>query len=176
MVRFEGRSQAVERAIREVMSMDPGQVAAPVTLEKAMDDMADKFWRLAQMVLFLGLVAVVLAVVGIYGVVSFGVSRRTREFGIRAALGATKGDIMRFVLRSGIKSIAGGLCAGLLLAVGISQVLARLMRNAPFALDTMDPQVYVAVSALLILAALTAMFRPALRAAGSDPSSALRQD
>jgi ABC-type antimicrobial peptide transport system permease subunit len=90
--------------------------------------------------------------------------------------GATKGDILRFMLRLGIKSIGGGLCAGLVLTVGVSRVLSQLMRNAPFPLDGMDPQVYVVVFALLILAALAAMLRPALGAAGADPSASLRQD
>ena len=103
-------------------------------------------------------------------------SRRTREFGIRMALGATTADIMSFVFLTGARSIVGGLVAGLLLALALSRVVAQLMTRAPFAVKTGDPIALAAVSALLVSAAVAAMFGPALRAARSDPMNVLRHE
>jgi predicted permease len=177
MVRFRGDSQPVGRGIREIIrSMDPEEIAAPATLESAMDEMAARFLVIGEMIMFLGAVAVVLAMIGIYGVVAFAMSRRTRELGIRMALGATTGDIIGFVFRSGVRAVVGGLLTGLVLALELSHVVAQLMKKAPFAVNTGDPIAFVAVSALLVSAAVAAMFGPALRAARSDPMNALRQE
>jgi ABC-type antimicrobial peptide transport system permease subunit len=134
--------------------------------------MVSRFWILIQLVLTLGILAVLLAVVGIYGVVAFAVSRRTRELGIRVALGASRGDIFRFVLRSGMRPVFGGLLVGLALSYGGSLVLWRVL----FGVRTWDPSVYLAVSALLVASALAAMCGPALRAAHRDPMHSLRND
>jgi ABC-type antimicrobial peptide transport system permease subunit len=134
------------------------------------DDIVSRFWILIQLVLILGILAVLLAVVGIYGVVAFAVSRRTRELGIRVALGATHRDIIRFVLTSGMRPVFGGLLAGIALSVGASVVLSRVL----FGVHTWDPIVYLVVSMLLVTSALAAMCGPALRAAHADPMHALR--
>jgi len=107
-----------------------------------------------------------------YGAVAFALNRRTREMGIRRALGATCGDIVRSVLVSGMRPVFGGLLAGLVLSAGASLVLSRVL----FGVRSWDPMVYSAVSLLLATGALAAMFGPALRAAQSDPMQALRRE
>jgi len=141
-----------------------------------MDLAASGFWAIAEMVLFLGVAAVGLAVVGVYGVTAFATGRRTKEFGIRMALGAVKVDIIHLVLRTGAKPIAAGLLAGLCLALGAPYALAKLMKNAPFVLDTQDPFAYFGVSLLLVLSSIVAMLIPALRATRANPVHALRKN
>jgi ABC-type antimicrobial peptide transport system permease subunit len=177
MAEFEGDARPIQRAVRAIVrDMDGELMAAPRTLKAQIDEGSSTFWRMAQLVLLLGCVAVLLAVVGIYGVVSFAVTQRTREFGIRMALGATKTDIVRSVLGSGLRRIIAGLAVGLVLALACSEVLAQIVKDRQLALDTRDPITYIVVSLLLISAALAAMLRPAFRAAGSDAAQALRHD
>lgn len=177
MARFQGDPVPVELAVRNLIrQMDREMLPRVGTIQTAMDNFADVFWKMAEMVLFLGAVAIVLAVVGIYGVVAFAVSRRTREMGIRMALGATRRDIVLSVIRSGVRPILFGLSIGLLLALAGAAALSEALRSTPIGLNVHDPIAYLAVSLLLVSTALAAMFGPALRAARSDPSQALRQD
>jgi hypothetical protein len=177
MVRFQGDRGQVARGITDVL-YDVGSVenSMPETLKSMMDLAASGFWAIAEMVLFLGVAAVGLAVVGVYGVAAFATGRRTKEFGIRMALGAVEADIVHLVLRTGAKPIAGGLIAGLCLALGASYGLAKLMKNAPFVLDTHDPLAYFGVSLLLVLSSIVAMLIPALRATMANPVHALREE
>lgn len=173
LVRFQGDAGAIQRAFANtIQDLDRESIGVPRTLRSMVDDMVSRFWVLIQLVLTLGILAVLLAVVGIYGVVVFAVSRRTQELGIRMALGATRRDIIRFVLTSGMRTVFGGLVAGLVLSLGGSLVLSRVL----FGVQSWDPAVYSAVSLLLLASALAAMFGPALRAARSDPMLALRHD
>ncbi len=173
LVRFQGEAAAIQRAFANtIRDLDRESIGVPRTLRSMVDDMVSRFWVLIQLVLILGILAVLLAVVGIYGVVAFAVSRRTRELGIRMALGATRRDIIRSVLTSGMRPVFGGLLAGLLLSVGGSQVLSRVL----FGVQSWDPAVYVTVSVLLVASALAAMCGPARRAARSEPMQALRHD
>ncbi len=177
MARFQGDAATMQLAVRNVIrEMDREMLPRIGTLQSLMDNFAASFWKLAEMVLFLGAVAIVLAVTGIYGVVAFSVSRRTREMGIRMALGATRTDIVLSVIASGVRPILFGLLAGMLLALAGAEALAKVLRATPIGLDVRDPVAYVAVSLLLVLTALAAMFGPALRAARQDPSGALRQE
>jgi ABC-type antimicrobial peptide transport system permease subunit len=177
MVRFQGDAGQIERAIGDALyGMRSSEYSAPETLKSMMDLAVSGFRAIAELVLFLGIAAVGLAVVGVYGVAAFATGRRTKEFGIRVALGAMKADIIHLVLRSGAKPIAGGLLAGLCLALGASYALAKLMKNAPFVLDTHDPFAYFGVSLLLILSSIVAMLIPALRATWAHPVHALREE
>jgi putative ABC transport system permease protein len=87
-----------------------------------------------------------------------------------------KADIIHLVLRSGAKPIAGGLLAGLCLALGASYALVKLMKNAPFVLDIHDPFAYFGVSLLLILSSIVAMLIPALRSTRANPVHVLREE
>ncbi len=123
-----------------------------------------------------GAVAVVLASVGIYGVMSFSVNQRTQEFGVRMALGANTPRILRMVVRQGVVQIAMGLVLGLGLALALALVLADAIRNTLFGVSGRDPLIYVTVAALVTVVSLLAAFVPARRATRVDPIIALRAE
>jgi predicted permease len=117
-----------------------------------------------------GAMALALGIIGIYGVMSYTVSQRNREIGIRLALGAQGGDVMQMVLRQGATLALVGVLIGIVAALALS----RLMTNLLFGVTAHDPLTFVAVAALLILVALLACFIPARRATLVDPIVALR--
>ena len=118
----------------------------------------------------MGFLGLTLAIVGVYGVVSYSVSRRTHEIGIRVAVGASRNDILKLVCRQGLELIGAGVCAGLLAAWALARAVASLLLNVSPA----DPVTFVSVAALIILVALAACLIPAYRATRIDPNSALR--
>jgi putative ABC transport system permease protein len=119
-----------------------------------------------------GFIALVLASVGLYAVMAFSVSRRTREVGIRMALGAQGRDVVRMVFGQGLMQLAVGMTAGLALALGVSRVLSILL----FDVQPRDPVVFGSVVGVLTLAGLMACFLPARRATRVDPLVALRSE
>ena len=116
--------------------------------------------------------ALALAIAGVYGVMAYAVSRRTAEIGVRMAMGAASGDILRLVMGQGLRLALGGIALGCALAYG----LAQLLRGMLFAVAPADPVVFVGVPAALLLTAAAATAIPALRASRVDPMSALRAD
>ncbi|HEY3382550.1 MAG TPA: ABC transporter permease [Vicinamibacterales bacterium] len=129
--------------------------------------------RLAASVLgVMALLAMALAAVGVYGVAAFSVARRTREIGIRVALGATRLQVLRVVLREGVVVVMGGAAAGLV----VSGVFARLARGLLFGVAPYDPVVLAATTFVLIVTGVVACYVPALRAARLHPALALRQE
>jgi predicted permease len=119
-----------------------------------------------------GLSALLLAAVGIYGVISFTVSQRTQEIGIRMALGAGRRTVLGLILRRGMLQLAAGLACGLLLAWPASRLIAAVLVG----IDPHDPLTYGTVAAVLTLVAFLACWIPAHRAAGTDPLAAIRYD
>ena len=117
-----------------------------------------------------GTMALTLGVVGIYGVIAYAVSQRTREIGIRVALGAQRGDLKRMFVRQGVLLASLGIACGLVAAIGISRLLAFLL----FRITPLDPGTYVAGALLLLGAAALASYVPALRSTSIDPIEALR--
>jgi putative ABC transport system permease protein len=117
-------------------------------------------------------VALALAAVGIYGVLSFLVGQRTREMGVRMALGATRRDVLVLVLRDAMKSVMPGLAAGIIGAL----LLTRLVSAQLFGVTATDPLTFAAVTSLLLGVALLASWLPAQRAANVPPSDTLKQD
>jgi len=125
-----------------------------------------------------GLLAIILAVIGIYGMVAYAVSRRTREIGIRMALGADKQKILRLVMRQGMILVVYGLSAGLLLALALTQILTSSIFEIPILIgvNATDPLTFGSTALLLIVVALLASYLPARRATKVDPMVALRID
>ena len=119
-----------------------------------------------------GAMALVLGIVGIYGVTSYAVSRRTREIGIRLALGAQPGELKRMFVRHGLVLASIGVSAGLGAAMGLS----RLMSSLLYGISPLDPITYLAAPVLLAAAAVLASYVPARRAAAVDPIDALRAE
>jgi predicted permease len=177
LVRFDGESRDIARSIRDAaVALNPDLLVEPRTLTAIREELSVKFARIVRMVLFLGVVAVLLAVIGIYAVVAFAVSRRTREMGIRSALGASRADLVRLVLTSSTRPVVIGVVIGAAAAALAAPAITRVFANAPVPVDAHDPVAYVSVAALLALVAVTAMLRPAWRAAHADPIDALRRD
>lgn len=116
--------------------------------------------------------ALLLAVVGLYGIVSYAVARRSREMGIRLSLGAAPGSVVRLLMRSGLVLVAGGSVLGLLAAAALAGALSRLL----FHVQALDPVTFVGVPLVLALVAALAAWLPARRAARVDPAVALRAD
>jgi ABC-type antimicrobial peptide transport system permease subunit len=123
-----------------------------------------------------GVVAVVLASVGIYGVMSFSVSQRTQEFGVRMALGADRFRVLGMVLRQGSRQVAWGLLAGLALAAPIVTVGKDAIANILVGVPAHDPVTFLSVVALVAVVSLGAMLVPARRATRVDPLVALRAE
>jgi putative ABC transport system permease protein len=126
------------------------------------------------LIVILGLVGTVLTTTGIYGAVSFAVTQRTRELGIRVALGATRFRIVRDVLISGGKPVAQGLIVGMWLSVATAAGLRESVQGSPIRLDTANPLLYAGIVILLGAAGLAAMIWPAHRGAHTDPLDSLR--
>ena len=118
------------------------------------------------------MVAIVLAAMGIYAVIAFNVSRRTREIGIRLALGSLRSSIVAMILKQGLKLIAVGLVIGFIVAIGVSRMLGSFLLDVP----TSDPITLVAATVLLIGIAVVACWVPAHRASKNDPMKALRSE
>jgi putative ABC transport system permease protein len=121
--------------------------------------------------LFAGL-ALLLATVGIYGVLTASVSQRTRELGIRMALGATARDVGRLIVRQGLKLVLSGIVIGVVSALALQRVIGKLL----FGISPTDPLTFTMIAFLLIGVALLACWIPARRATKVDPLTALRSE
>jgi putative ABC transport system permease protein len=148
----------------------------PVFLVRTLQDVYDQSMARTSFTLVLlaiaGAMALVLGVVGIYGVIAYAVSQRTREIGIRMALGAHPAGLRRMFVRHGL-TLA---CAGAVVGLGAAAALTRLMSTLLFGITALDPVTYAAVAALLIAAAVLASYVPARRATRVDPVEALRAE
>jgi putative ABC transport system permease protein len=160
-------------AEREVHRLDPDQpVADPRTMEAVLDRvLAGPRFNAALLAIFADL-AFSLAAVGIYGVISCNVSQRTREIGIRAAMGAQPGEVLRLILGQGARLAACGIALGL----AASFALTRLMSSLLFEVKTTDAWTFAAMSLLLGAVALLASYLPARRAMAIEPVTALRHE
>ncbi len=158
----------IRRALREI---DP---ELPLANVRPLDAVAGAAIATRRLTLWLvatfGLTALLLAVVGIYGVMAQAVGQRTREFGVRQALGATRGDIMRLVFSSGATMTIAGLLVGVALAAGSMRLLVSLL----YGVSPLDPVTFAGVAAVLAAAASGAAYLPARRAARISAATALR--
>jgi predicted lysophospholipase L1 biosynthesis ABC-type transport system permease subunit len=158
---------------RRIWSVDPDLALAEMgTLASLVDRaMARTSFTMAVLAIAAA-VALFLGAVGVYGVISYMVSRRTREIGVRMALGAERRDVGRMVLRQGMTLAILGAAVGLAGAFGLTRLMASLL----YGVAPQDPATYVAVTVLLALVAAGATWLPARRAAGLDPLEALRYE
>jgi putative ABC transport system permease protein len=156
-----------------IHSIDSDQ---PLTDVMTMDDLianslSQRRFSMLLLAAFAGL-ALLLAAVGIYSVLSFAVRRRVREIGIRVALGAETKDILRLIINEGMKAAI----IGVLIGIGGALVLGRVLASLIYGISATDPATFAAVAALLSLVALLASAIPAYRAAKIEPTRALREE
>ena len=168
-----GTSALATEVGRAVWSINPNLPLANIrTLETVVNRSLARTSFMLVMLAIAGGMALLLGVAGIYGVISYSVSQRTREIGIRVALGAQRAEVTRMFVRYGATLAGAGIATGLIAAVA----LTRLMRTFLFDVTPLDPLTYLAVCGSLIGAALLASYVPALRATLVDPVTALRTE
>jgi len=162
-----------EPARRIIRGLDPAQ---PIAEIRTMEDiLGENFARQrfsAWLLSAFSIVALALAGVGIYGVLAYSVTARTREFGVRAALGADSGRIIALVLKTGARPVVGGLVVGIAGALALTGLLKSLL----FGIGPRDPLTFIVVPCLFAAVALVAAYLPARRAARLEPMEALRTE
>jgi predicted permease len=174
-VRFDSGAARAASSVRTALhEIEPNLFVIARRIQDWIDQITEILWNMVSLILILGIVATALATTGIYGAVSFAVNQRTRELGIRVALGARRLDIIREVLVSGGKPVWHGLLAGLWLSVATAAGLGQGVKGSPTRLDTANPVLYLGAAALLASAAVIAMMGPARRGSKADPLDALR--
>ncbi len=176
-IRFDPRLKSPMLSIRAaIREMEPDLPVRMRLMQNWIDEVSTEIWNFVSLILLLGILGTVLSVAGIYGAVSFAVNQSTREFGIRAALGARRLDIIRSVYFSGGKPVLHGLLIGLWLSVATAAALRKTLDTGPLRIDSSDPMLYLAAVLFMAAAAMAAMLVPARRGANSDPIEALRYD
>jgi predicted permease len=158
---------------REIHAVDADQAVYNV---RTMDEvvarsLAARRFMLTLISLF-STIALILAAVGVYGVIAYGVAQRTREMGVRIALGALPLDVVRLVVGDGMLMAGAGVVAGLTGAIFLAPVLQKML----FAVEPRDPATFIAVGGMVVAVALLASWIPARRAARVDPMEALREE
>jgi len=161
-------TSAVKQELRQI---DPDLPMYSIrTMQQRVDESLARRRFFKLLLAIFALIAMALASIGIYGVMSFLVTQSTREIGIRIALGATQQGILRMVLRQGMTIAA----AGVILGVGGALMLGRFLRSLLFQVQPTDPATFLSIPLLLILVALLATYLPARRAARTDAMVSLR--
>jgi putative ABC transport system permease protein len=174
VVRSTQSPDAVVRAVRGMLAdLDPLlPLSAVSTLEASLaESLAARRFTMMLLVSFAALAAV-LAAIGIYGVISYLVMQRTRELGVRLALGATRSDVQRLVVGQSLRHVVPGIVVGTAAALALSRVMASQL----FGVRPTDPLTFAGVALLLLTVALVASYVPAWRASRLDPAITLRQD
>ncbi len=172
IVRTEGDPRALMGPIRgEIQQLDPDMPAPQImTLDEFLEIRVEETGGPAEMVAIFGLLALLVAMVGVFGVMSYSVSQRTLEIGIRMSLGARPIEILRLVIAAGLKITLVGVAVGLSGAMAASRLLTSFL----YEVNPLNPLIFIAVSAALVVVALLACYVPARWAARVDPMIALR--
>jgi ABC-type antimicrobial peptide transport system permease subunit len=165
----EGFLNQVRQAVWSVNSNLP---VSPRTMREIYDQSLARTSFTLVMLAIAASMALLLGIVGIYGVISYAVSQRRREIGIRAALGAQQGELKRMFVRHGLALVGVGVAIGLVAAAS----LTRLMSTLLYGVTPLDPMTYAAVPVILVIAAVLASYLPARRAVSVDPVEALRSE
>jgi putative ABC transport system permease protein len=174
IVRADGEAMALASSVRaRLQAIDP---TLPITRARSLDEvigasLTQRRFNMTLLIVFAS-IALVLAIAGIYGTVAYAVAQRTQEIGIRVALGATAGEVLRLVLFDALKPVAAGLVLGMVAAFGLARALDRLV----YGISTTDTLTFVTLPLLLGVVAMLASWLPALRATRVDPMIALRAD
>ena len=174
IVRAEGDALALSSSVRAaIQSVDP---SLPIVRARTLDDvigasLTQRRFNMTLLMVF-AVIALILAIAGIYGTVAYAVAQRTQEIGIRVALGATTGEVLRLVLVDALKPVGGGLALGMVAAFALTRALDRLV----YGISTTDTLTFVTLPLVLGLVAMIASWLPAMRATRVDPMIALRAD
>jgi ABC-type antimicrobial peptide transport system permease subunit len=173
-VRTVGTPDALAASLGGVVrSVDPDQPVYDVrTLEDVVDRALAPRWLQTALAGVFASLALLLASIGVYGVMAYAVGQRAREFGVRLALGARRRDIVDLVLRRGGRIFASGTVLGLVAAAGAARLLSSLL----YGVGGFDPLSFAAATLVLLAVSLAACCAPARRAAGVDPASTLRAE
>jgi predicted permease len=174
VVRSEGGASAPFDSIRRVVQSHNNQnvISRPLTMNEVIaGTLADRRFSMILLDAF-AVMALLLASLGLYGVISYLVGQRTHEFGIRLALGAQHKDVVRLVLNHGMKMALGGVALGLIASLGLTRLLSKML----YGVSTTDPATFAVISFLLTTVALLACYIPARRATKVDPLVALRYE
>lgn len=171
-VRTDKDPLAMARAVRnQILTLDPDQPVSEVaTMREVLDGSAGQLRVMMWLLALFAALATIIAVVGLYGVVGYSVARRTKEIGIRRALGADTGDILAMVVGHGLRLTLGGLVLGLCGAWAATRLLADQL----FGVEATDPATYAGIGLLFAIVAVAASYAPAKRAAEIDPGITLR--
>jgi putative ABC transport system permease protein len=173
LVRAVGDPTALKTAMRqEARAADPQLRVTIQTVEEMIDSWLRPLRTISMMLTVLGSLALLMASVGIYAILAYAVSQRTREIGIRMALGAGRGEIVRMIVRRTSVLIAWGIAIGLVGALLLSRVMASSLAR----LGHLDAPTCMTVSLLLATVALTASYLPARKALRVDPAESLRSE
>jgi hypothetical protein len=172
LVRVKGAPSVARRAINAAIAGVSADASFIVPMDEAVAVQIYPFRASSWVGMALGGLALALSLSGIYGVLSYLVSQRTKEIGIRMALGASTGAVVRIVLSQSMKLVVVGIVIGATMALGVSHLFASQLQNV----DTFDALAYVGSIAVALVAALAAAYVPSRRAAKVDPVTALRCD
>jgi predicted permease len=174
VIRTRSDARQVADGLRAVVhKLDPALAVADVKLMNQVADASISAPRFTfVMVSLFAALAILLAGIGAYGVIAYTVAQRTQEFGLRVALGARRGDLLRMVLTQSARLVVPGMIVGLALALSLGRVVQSLL----YGVSAADPIILVSVASLVLVVALIASYMPARRAANADPMIALRSE
>ena len=172
-VRIAGETRTPASTIHQIVrAVDPQMAVTVATLASAVESQGEQMKPIMMYGAAAGMLALLLALTGVYAVVSFSVSQRVREIGIRTALGAQRADVVALIVGSGAIPVVGGLAAGIVLVLALSAVVSSVLVGV----NPRDPVTLIIVSSLLLAAAIGAIWIPARRAAALDPLVSLRYE
>jgi putative ABC transport system permease protein len=177
LVRFTGDGGRFARAATETLrARFPGAIVDAHTLRWTLNQWLDAYAKIEGLVVALGVTSTALAVMGVFGVVSFAASRREHELGVRIALGAGARDIYATVVGVGLRPVAWGLLCGMALALMTAIQFERVLAKLKFTVSPLNPGTYAGAAALVVAVTVIALLVPARRAAAVSPLTALKAE